>query len=310
MGWTLLVAAVVVALVMPLMVCGQTTPCVIPHYDTESVFVGFEFDSTLGYPGEGPPVGKSPLEAEPEDSMGLWLQQVENEKIAALRRSAFLLDGSAHTRHCEQRDGCHGNSDVFTTSRDHCRCRACGDAPVKQCRGLARGSDAWTIGPRHDPPTTVSCWLGFAFNSTLGYPGEGPPTPLEFDEGTELWLQQLEDETRLIEELPCVQQVKLYEHDTNPNLNYIQATLWCCWQSSRFKLMKEPTFRTWEATAAHAGVEADAGPVAGHTYTFKSTELRAVGLLLLLAAPHSGLWLVFVAPLLMLEMQQGGGYRV
>ena len=77
------------------------------------------------------------------------------------------------------------------------------------------------IDRRHVPPCTVSCWLGFAFNSTLGYPGEGPPTTSEFDEGTEHWLQQLEEQKRLIEELPCVQQVKLYAHESDPNLNYI-----------------------------------------------------------------------------------------
>ena len=139
----------------------------------------------------------------------------------------------------------------------------------------------WTIGPRHDPPTTVSCWLGFAFNSTLGYPGEGPPTPLEFDEGTELWLQQLEDETRLIEELPCVQQVKLYEHDTNPNLNYIQATLWCCWQSSRFKQMKEPTDQTGnkpthlEAARVLRGKIIEKHACPGHVFDHRAVARRA-----------------------------------
>ena len=55
------------------------------------------------------------------------------------------------------------------------------------------------------------------------------------------------------------------------------------------------TFRTWEATAAHAGVEVDAGPVAGKTYTFNSTELRAVGLELEPVAPVGGAPLGVVA---------------
>ena len=40
------------------------------------------------------------------------------------------------------------------------------------------------------------------------------------------------------------------------------------------------TFCKWEATTANAaaGVVADPGPVAGQTYTFNSTELRAVSL--------------------------------
>ena len=138
----------------------------------------------------------------------------------------------------------------------------------------------WTIGPRHDPPTTVSCWLGFAFNSTLGYPGEGPPT-LEFDEGTELWLQHLEEETRLIKALPCVQQVKLYDHDSDPNLNYIQATLWCCWQSGRFKQMKEATDQTGnkpthvEAARALRGKIIEKHAYPGHAFDHRAIARRA-----------------------------------
>ena len=38
------------------------------------------------------------------------------------------------------------------------------------------------------------------------------------------------------------------------------------------------TFRGWEATPTNteAGPSADAGPIAGKSYTFNSTELRAV----------------------------------
>jgi hypothetical protein len=102
----------------------------------------------------------------------------------------------------------------------------------------------WTSEPLRGPTSTVSCWLGFAFNSTLGYPGEGPPTCSEFDEGTELWLQELEMTKRLIEELPVVRDVTFYYHEDDPNLNYIQATLWCCWSGGRLKRLKEATDQT------------------------------------------------------------------
>jgi hypothetical protein len=53
----------------------------------------------------------------------------------------------------------------------------------------------------------------------------------------------------------------------------------------------------WEATQAdvEAGVAADAGPVASKTYTFNSTELRAVGLVLEPVAPVGGAPLGVVA---------------
>ena len=74
------------------------------------------------------------------------------------------------------------------------------------------------------------------------------------------------------------------------------------------------TFRTWEAAAALAGVAADAGPVAGVTYTFNSTELRAVDIALepvaLVGEVHlSGLWLEYGALLLHEVMQRGDGYQ-
>jgi hypothetical protein len=143
------------------------------------------------------------------------------------------------------------------------------------------GLATWTIQPRHDPPGTASYWLGFAFNSTLGYPGKGPPTPLEFDEGTELWLQQLEEEKRLIEELPCVQQVKFYDHEADPNLNYIQATLWCCWQGGRFKQMKEATDQTGnkpthlEAARALRGKIIEKHAFPAHVFDHRAVARRA-----------------------------------
>ena len=57
------------------------------------------------------------------------------------------------------------------------------------------------------------------------------------------------------------------------------------------------TFRGWEATPtnAEAGLPADAGPVAGKTYTFNSIELRAVGLVLEPVPPVGGAPLGVVA---------------
>ena len=57
------------------------------------------------------------------------------------------------------------------------------------------------------------------------------------------------------------------------------------------------TFRTWQATPGdvEAGAEADPGPAEGVTYTFNSTELRAVGLELEPVAPVGGAPLVVVA---------------
>ena len=46
----------------------------------------------------------------------------------------------------------------------------------------------------HGGYATVSCWLGFGFNSTLGYPGEGPPIGLQTPLEAEVWLQQVEEQ--------------------------------------------------------------------------------------------------------------------
>ena len=57
------------------------------------------------------------------------------------------------------------------------------------------------------------------------------------------------------------------------------------------------TFRKWVATKADSqtGAVADPGPVAGETYTFNSTELRAVGLQLEPVGPVGGAPLGVVA---------------
>ena len=80
---------------------------------------------------------------------------------------------------------------------------------------------------------------GFNFDSTLGYPGEGPPTEVPesisdiFSPETEVWLNELEEEKRLIEQLPVVMSVEFVIGETS-NLTKVKAVLSCCWdQSSR-----------------------------------------------------------------------------
>ena len=87
-------------------------------------------------------------------------------------------------------------------------------------------------------PSPQSHWPGFAFDSTLGYPGEGPsPEPM----GTEAWLKQLQEETCLLVQLPMVKRVEFECHNEITNRNKVVATLWCCWEKSRssFKQVKE-----------------------------------------------------------------------
>ena len=87
------------------------------------------------------------------------------------------------------------------------------------------------------PYTTSTCWLGYEFNSSLGYPGEGPPVELEkpFEVDTdamEVWLEQLEQEKLAIEALPFVSKVDFFCDEHSQNLNKVIATVWCCWDSS------------------------------------------------------------------------------
>ena len=54
----------------------------------------------------------------------------------------------------------------------------------------------------------------------------------------EAWLLELEEAKRLIEALPVIKSVELFFHDTDPNLNKVEVTLWCCWSSGRLKRAK------------------------------------------------------------------------
>ena len=83
-----------------------------------------------------------------------------------------------------------------------------------------------------------SCWLGYDFDASLGYPGEGPPVELEKpveveNDAMNVWLQQLEHEKLAIEVLPFVKQVDFFCDAHSQNLNKVMATVWCCWDPSR-----------------------------------------------------------------------------
>ena len=48
----------------------------------------------------------------------------------------------------------------------------------------------------------------------------------------------MQEEIRLIEALPVVQKVELFYGEA-ANSNKVEATLWCCWASDRFKRIKD-----------------------------------------------------------------------
>jgi hypothetical protein len=88
----------------------------------------------------------------------------------------------------------------------------------------------------------ASIWLGFGFDSTRGYPGEGPTTSDtttddQLTEAAELWLMQLAEEKRLVEALPFVKgEVAFHQSDISANRNKVLATVWCCWEPARSAL--------------------------------------------------------------------------
>ena len=56
------------------------------------------------------------------------------------------------------------------------------------------------------------------------------------DEDTSIWLEQVEEEKRLIEALPVVNgAVSFFYHNDITNLNKVQALVGCCWASGRLK---------------------------------------------------------------------------
>lgn len=90
--------------------------------------------------------------------------------------------------------------------------------------------DALWASRQASPSACTSMWLGFAFDSTRGYPGEGPP----FDMDQDTWLSELDDEVQLIEQLPfVVGRVQFECSDERANLNKVFVTVGCCWQSGR-----------------------------------------------------------------------------
>jgi len=59
------------------------------------------------------------------------------------------------------------------------------------------------------------------------------------DEDASIWLQQVEEEKRLIEALPVViGAVSFFYHDVVTNLNKVQALVGCCWASGQLKRVK------------------------------------------------------------------------
>ena len=82
-----------------------------------------------------------------------------------------------------------------------------------------------------------SSWFGFEFDSTLGFPGEGPSSE---EMGNETWLFRVAEEQRLIEALPVVLgSVKFYYDEADPNLNKVEVTVGCCWLSGKLKRVKD-----------------------------------------------------------------------
>ena len=61
----------------------------------------------------------------------------------------------------------------------------------------------------------------------------------EFDENALIWLQQVEEEKRLIEALPVViGAVSFFYHDDVTNLNKVEALVGCCWANGQLKRVK------------------------------------------------------------------------
>ena len=79
-------------------------------------------------------------------------------------------------------------------------------------------AEAHCVLPIKHSGITASCWLGFDWDSTLGYDGKGPPVGLEAPLETEMWLQQVEEQKRLIEALPVVKRLDFFYDDDDQNL--------------------------------------------------------------------------------------------
>ena len=128
---------------------------------------------------------------------------------------------------------------------------------------------------------TASCWIGFDWDSALGYDGEGPPSGLETPLETEVWLQQVEEQKRLIEALPVVKRLDFFCDDNNQNLNKVEATLWCCWAGGRLKRIKESCDMTGakpthlEAARALRAAIIDKHACAGHVFDHRAVARRA-----------------------------------
>ena len=60
----------------------------------------------------------------------------------------------------------------------------------------------------------------------------------EFDEDASIWLEQVEEEKRLIEALPVViGAVSFFYDDDVTNLNKVEALVGCCWASAQGRVV-------------------------------------------------------------------------
>ena len=85
-------------------------------------------------------------------------------------------------------------------------------------------------------------WCGLQFDSTLGYPGEGPVSSEAeaFTAEQQAWLADCEKEQRLVEAMAVVKSVSFIYSDVSFNLNKVQATVWCCWDGARRSFKQVP----------------------------------------------------------------------
>ena len=82
----------------------------------------------------------------------------------------------------------------------------------------------------------MECEPGEPLQETA-FPAEGALSEGALSEAAEQWLVQLEEEIRLINELPFVKPGSLTfrESEESANLNKVEVAVWCCWSGSQFK---------------------------------------------------------------------------
>ena len=76
-------------------------------------------------------------------------------------------------------------------------------------------------------------FVGLEFDSTLGFPGEGPPTVDEVTMDNETWVAACAEQIALIEAMPIVIGTVGCTCGEEPNNNKVWATVNCCWMPAR-----------------------------------------------------------------------------